>query len=324
MTPPGSDDSLDTPPRLDLPLFVWGPLKPGEPAHEERLGQFVAEAQPATVAGGLRYRDGLPLLDPDTDGAVRGTVLAWRRGQEELAYAAVSAFASRHEHRWLSAEAALAEGGARTVNVLRGRRPRRGSSAETYPEWSSASEPAFSHGLASVRQVAVSSAAEPFPSAGHDDATAWSLFYRLHGAYLLVWAALERFALLAVGPAQPAERRLDRLNEDPGFRSCAVAAGVSPAPKGADSADPYKRVKADGSGAVYCWDAVRAQVGHSLRSPSQDGALLRRALVELHDGFRLHLADRVPAVVSRWEVLEPGARADQWLLRPVVSPVGLG
>jgi gamma-glutamylcyclotransferase (GGCT)/AIG2-like uncharacterized protein YtfP len=324
MSQTGPDESLDLPPRLDLPLFAWGLLKPGEPAHQDRLEQYVAEARPATVAGGLRYREGLPLLDPETDGTVRGTVLAWRPGEEQLAYAAVSAFASRHEHRWLATEATLAEGGARTVNALRGRRPRRGSSAETYPEWSSASEPAFSHGLAGVREVAVSGATEPFPAAGHDDAAVWSLFYRLHRAYLLLWAALERFALLAFGPAQPAMRRLDRLNEDPRFRSCAVAAGVSPAPKAADSADPYKRVKPDGTGAIYCWDAVRAEVGHTLRSPSPDGVLLRRALVELHDTFRLHLADRVPAVVERWEVLEPGARADQWLLRPVVSPVGLG
>ena len=217
----------------------------------------------------------------------------------------------------------MADEEARAVNTLRGRRPRRGSSAETYPEWSSASEPAFSHGLAGVRQVAVSDATEPFPSAGHDDAAAWSLFYRLHSAYLLLWAAVERFALLAFGPALPAVRRLDRLDEDPGFLASAVAAGVSPAPKGADSADPYKRVKPDGSGAIYCWDAVRAQVGHSLRSPSADGALLRRALIELHDTFRLHLADRVQSVIARWENLEPGARSERWLLRPAVSEAGL-
>ncbi len=324
MATTASEDSLDLPPRLDLPLFAWGPLEPGEPAYEDLLGQFVTESTPATLGGALRYREGLPLLDPDTEGTVRGAVLTWRPGQEQLAYSAVSAFASRHDHRWLATEATLGDGGPRAVNALRGRRPRRGSSAETYPEWSSASEPAFSHALADVRHVALSSATEPFPSASHDDATAWSLFYGLHSAYLLLWAAVERFALVAFGPALPATRRLDRLNEDAGFRSCAVAAGVAPAPKGADSADPYKRVKPDGSGAVYCWDAVRAQVGHSLRSPTPDGVLLRRALVELHDTFRLHLADRVPAVVAHWESLEPEASAERWLLRPVVSPAGLG
>ncbi|MDP9389614.1 MAG: hypothetical protein M3Q48_17290 [Actinomycetota bacterium] len=324
MTDVGQDASLDLPPRLDLPLFVDALLKPGEPAHQDRLDGLVAEARPATVSGALRYRDGLPLLDVDAEGSVTGAILTWLPGREEQGYAAVSAFASRHEHRWLSTDATVVDGPALPVNVLRGRRPRRGSSTESYPEWSSVSEPAFSFALATVRRAAISDAAEPFAPAEHDDRAAWSLFYRLHSAYLLLWAAVERFALLAFGPAEVPMGRLDRLNNDPGFRSCAVAAGVAPSPKGADSADPYKRVKADGAGAIYGWYALRAHLGHGLRSPTYDGILLRRALVELHDTFRLHLAHRLPAVVARWELLEPEARAEQWLLRPLVAPAGLG
>lgn len=326
MTHVDADASLDLPPRLDLPLFVYGLLKPGEPAYHDRLEELVAAARPATLTGVLRYRDGLPLLDADAhaEGRVAGVVLTWVPGEEERAYATVSAFASRHEHRWLATEAVLDGGQAVPVNVLRGRRPRRGSSSESYREWSSAAEPAFSFALATVRAAVVADAVDPFPAAGPEDTATWARFYRLHGAYLLLWAVVERFALLVSGPSQPAMGRLDRLDDDPRFRSCAVAAGVAPSGKAADSADPYKRVKADGSGAVYCWYALRSHVGHGRRSPSVDGVLVRRALVELHDTFRLHLADRLPALVPRWEALEPEAAAERWLVRPLVSPVGLG
>lgn len=316
-------ESLDLPPRLDLPLFAYGPLKPGEPAYEDRLDGRVRDASPATFTGVLRYREGLPLLDADTEGTVEGVVLSWAPGAAEDAYAAVSAYASRHEHRWLAAEAVV-DGDPVAVNVLRGRRPKRGSSAEAYSSWSSTSEPAFAHALAAVRRVGRDEAAESFPQAEADDAVAWSRFYRLHAAYLLLWSALERFALLASGPATSAMARLDRLDDDPRFLACVVAAGVAPSPKGSDSADPWKRVKPDGAGAVYSWYGLRTAVGHARRSPSPDGALVRRALVELHDTFRLHLANRLPALTARWEALEPDGRAHQWLLRPVVSPDGLG
>ena len=316
--------SLDLPPRLDLPLFDYGVLRPGEPAYADRLDALVSSTHPATLPTGvLRYRDGLPILDAEAAGGVVGTVLHWVPGQEELAYSAVSAFASRHEHRWLSTEAVV-DGEARSVNVLRGRRPRRGSSAEAYREWSAVSEPVLGHALATVRRAGQADGAEPFPHADYDDAAAWALFYRLHAAYQLLWSAVERYALLTFGPGDPPTVRLDRLDDDPRFRACVVAAGVSPSAKAADSADPYKRVKEDGSGAVYAWLAVRATVGHGRRSPTSDGVLLRRALVELHDAFRLHLAERLPALVERWERLEPDGRASRWLLRPLVAPDGLG
>lgn len=316
--------SLDLPPRTDLPLFAYGLLKPGEPAYHDLLEELVADATAATLdTGALRYRDGLPLLDADSEGGVAGAVLRWAPRSEQQAYSTVSAFASRHQHRWLATDAVLDTGHVVSVNVLRGRRPRRGSSSEQYREWSGASEPAFRFALPHVRAVALADASGPFPQADADDASAWSLFYRLHRAYLLLWAILERFALLAFGPALPPMSRLDRLDDDPRFRACAVTAGVRPSPKLADNADPYKRVKEDGGGAVYCWHSLRDHLGHPGRSAALDGTLVRRALVELHDTVRLHLADRLPGVTAQWERIEPEAAPQRWLLRPLVSPDGL-
>ena len=316
--------ALELPPRVDLPLFAYALLKPGEPAYRDGLEALVTQARPATLPTGvLRHRDGLPVLDVDSQGSVEGVVLHFAPGSEQQAYATVSAFASRQQHRWLATDVVLDGGLTLPVNLLRGRHPRRGSSTDVYPDWTAVTEPVFGPGLGRAREVALAEATEPFPLADDGGGAAWRLLYRLHAAYLLLWSVLERFALLAFGPGASPSARLSRLDHDPCFLGSVLAAGVRPVAKLADNADPYKRVREDGRGAVYCWNSLRTNVGHHGRSPAYDGTLVRRALVELHDTLRVHLADRLPALTARWQRDEPDGAAHGWLLRPVVAAEGL-
>ena len=119
----------------------------------------------------------------------------------------------------------------------------------------------------------------------------WARFYGLQSAYLLLWSAVERFTALAYGPAQPAIERTWRLGDDPRFRECVVAAGVAPSAKAPDSRDPTRarRIREDGPGAMFSWDAARHTVAHPGRTAFADGVLLRRSLIDLHDTFRLIL-----------------------------------
>ena len=316
--------SLELPPRVDLPLFAYALLKPGEPAYRDGLEELVAQVRPASLPMGvLRHRDGLPVLDVDTEGAVAGVVLHFAPGTEQQAYTTVSGFASRQQYRWLATDAVLDGGLTVPVNVLRGRHPRRGSSADAYPDWTAVAEPVFGPGLAQARAFALAEAADPFPAVDDDGGAVWRLLYRLHAAYLLLWSVLERFALLAFGPGSSPSARLSRLDHDPRFLGSVLAAGVRPSVKPADNADPYKRVRDDGRGAVYCWNSLRNNVGHHGRGAAYDGTLVRRALIELHDTLRIHLADRLPALTDRWRQDEPDGAAPRWLLRPVVSAEGL-
>jgi len=327
MTMAGGEDrtSLELPPRLDLPLFAYGLLKPGEPAHDGLLGALVGQARPAHLRGAaLRLRDGLPLLDAEGEGSVEGFVLQFQGGEELAAYTAVSAFAPRQHYRWLTVDAQLEDGPAMPANVLRGRRPRRASSEEL-AGWTAATEPVFVFGLPAVRAMALASATAAFPASPDDSPTLWDCFFRLQAAYLLLWSALERFTALAHGPAEALMARLDRLNDDGRFLAC-VRAAVGPKLNVADPREQQRarRVKDDGSGAVYSWLAVRGVLGHPGKSAHLDGALLRRALVELHDTCRLHLLGLLPSLAEAWGKLDPEGAADGWLLAPVVSPEGLG
>ncbi len=176
-------------------------------------------------------------------------------------------------------------------------------------------------GLTEVRRAAFEHATAPFPTVGGEDAAMWERFYGLQAAYLLLWAAVERFTALAYGPAQAALERTWRLGDDPRFRQCVVAAGVAPSAKTADSRDPTRarRIREDGSGAMFSWDAARHLVAHPGRTAFADGVFLRRSLVDLHDTFRLALLDRMPALAEAWRRTDPHGEDDRWLLRPLVE-----
>jgi hypothetical protein len=318
-------DLLEPPPRLDLPMFAYGPDKPDQPAYE-LLQRYVARTEAATLAvGGLRVRDGLPLLDPDGAAGVAGVLLTFEPGREKDAYTTVCSVAPRQHYRWDMTEMRV-DGRPGRVNLLRGRHPDRGSSDEWFSSWSAGDDPLLRYGLVNVRRAALLHATAPFPTVTGDEAAMWDRFYGLQAAYLLLWSAVERFTALAYGPAQPALDRTWRLGDDAKFRACVVAAGVSPSAKTADSRDPTRarRIREDGAGAMFSWDAARHLVAHPGRTAFTDGVLLRRSLIDLHDAFRLTLLDRLPALTATWRLADPGGADQRWLLRPSVAPEALG
>lgn len=325
---PEHDDrpGLEPPPRLELPFFAYGPLEPGQPAHAPLLSPLVASARPARAAGGLRSRDGLPLLDPEGTVGVDGTLLTIAAGHERDAYEVISDYAPRQHYRWLAVAVQSQDGPAVTANALVGRHPERGSADEWFTSWSATDEPVFRYGLLVVRRLGLMHAATPFPFLDGDRPALWDRFFGLHSAYLLLWSAVERFSALALGPAEPNLARLYRLGDDERFRECVIAAGVAPSPKTPDSRDPQRtrRIRPDGGGAMFSWEAIRSNLSHPGSTAFSDGVLLRRALVELHDTFRLLLLTHLPEVATTWAALDADGVGHRWLLRPVVSPEGLG
>ena len=306
-------------------MFAYGPDKPDQPAHD-LLRDLVFQREPATLpTAGLRIRDGQPLLDPEGTVGVDGVLLTFFAGREKEAYTTICEVAARQHYRWDMTEMRV-DGRPGRVNLLRGRHPDRGSSDEWFSSWSASDDPLLRFGLTHVRRDAMQCAAAPFPTVTSDEAGAWDRFYALQSAYLLLWSAVERFTALAYGPAQPPLERTWRLGDDPRFRECVVAAGVAPSPKTADSRDPTRarRIREDGAGAMFSWDAARHLVAHPGRTAFADGVLLRRSLIDLHDSFRLALLDRLPALTATWRQVDPSGEGQRWLLRPVVAGEALG
>lgn len=321
----GSTVRLELPSRAELPLFVYGLLAPGQPAHQRVLGDLVAPPAPATMTtGALRIRDGLPVLDSEASGGVEGFLLTPLEGRGRALYDAVCAFEPRNQYRWLVAQV-LSGPGTAPANTLQGRHPERGSTEESFRGWTAADDPGLGAGMHHVRQAALRYGPPPPPRPGDAHAAMWERFFGLQATYLLLWSLVDRYTAVAYGPAEEPLTRAHLLGADPSFRAHVVEAGVAPRAKVADSRDPtrWRRIRDDGSGAVYSWEAVRTTLGHPGRTATTDLSLLRRSLVELHDSFRLHLLDQIPALGRTWTPLDPDGSGQKWQLRPAFDPEGL-
>ena len=295
--------------RLDLPLFTYGLLKPDQPAYGgvvaplvtaaavarlPRAGSATATACPCSIPRGRRALRGGAALHPARSGRLRRGLRV--RTPPPLSVA--------HHRRPLTAPPGRHQ--RRRVNVLQGRHPERGIADEWFTSWSADADPLLRYGLHAVRRAASTTPGRLSVPAGRQP-RCLGAFYGLQSAYLLLWSAVERYAAVACAPSDDALARFYRLGDDQAFRESVVAARVSPRAKAADARDPARsrRIREDGSGAMYAWESVRSTLGHPGRTASADGTLLRRSLVELHDTLRLLLLTRLPGVADTWRELDP-------------------
>ncbi len=194
-------------PRITLPLFVYGFLRPGEIAYP-RIEDLVASIDHARINGRLWLRDGLLLLERADASSVEGFLLHFGSDQAEIAYRRIDALEPYDLYRWDTSEVSV---GADVVeaNVLLGKSPRSGSESWDAEEWRVADDPLFNEALQEIESIS----AEPRP----DDPTEPRTFFRKQMAYLLLWTSIERYVSLRRGFAGGPMQRVLRLAEEPAF-----------------------------------------------------------------------------------------------------------
>src|SRR5712664_684686 len=201
--------SLSPPQNLDLPYFAYGLFQAGELCHA-RIKPFLAEP-PAVdlVRGKLLVRHGLPLVAlDDGNGSVEGSVLHFRRERRREAYEEIVAFEPSAHYRW---DATTTVTAGVTVNVLVTRSPSKGHPEEFEGNrWSHRDDPVFREGLRLVSEIVQEFGGQAFPGSP-PHAFDWPRFFRLQMAYLLLWAAIERYTAFAFGPRLEPMVRVDAL-----------------------------------------------------------------------------------------------------------------
>jgi gamma-glutamylcyclotransferase (GGCT)/AIG2-like uncharacterized protein YtfP len=278
--------SLPLPADLTLPLFVYGVFKPGELCHH-RVRPFLAEPPVNDrVPGALYVRDGLPLVIlGDAQNGASGFVLTFSSEKSSDAYQQISDFEPRAQYRWDTVQTLDRN---LKVNVLVARSPSKGH-PEPFEEgsWSHLHDPVFREGLNLVGEVLRKSGKKPFQSAP-PHAFEWDRFFRLQMAYLLLWAAVERYTALAFGPNVDPNDRVKKLGASPEFQR-AVAVAVSRTGIVSDSRDPSTTYRIDRNtpdeAALYYYQ-IRSNLSHRGKGAWNDGELVRTSLCELLKIFR--------------------------------------
>lgn len=257
---------------ISLPFFAYGLFRPGQLAYFQI--RDLATATPASVAGALRIRDGVPFLDPSLPGSVSGALIRFPTDDAEVGYRRISAMEPKDLYSWQT----LTIDDGVTANVLVGRSPEKGNPLD-WPDWDGWKDPLFVEGLELIEAKAHSVRKQHGYRA---------LFMR-QMAYMLLWSAIERYLSLRYRLGGNVHQKVLMLAADPNFAS-ALSRHVSERREVRRSDDPgeTERLNPDNpkASAVYYYQ-VRSNVTHRGKTgPDKDSEILQKALDELLPIFR--------------------------------------
>lgn len=264
---------MTNPDRVELPFFVYGLFQKGQLGYLS-LRDLVLGATPSAVKGTLRIRDGLPILDPDGNGEIIGTILEFKPGTADEAYSRITKIEPDKQYRWNEREAQ----GVR-VNVLVGKSPRKGFVEFEGQTWDGAEDPLFTSALEVVEETL--DLASEF---------AWDLkpLFRLQMAYLLLWSAIERYTSLRYHLGDKPWPKVCQLAEEPAFARALKEHARSPRrifradrPDQDVSLDPERPRKS-----IEYYYQVRSNITHRGKAVTRDHDTLRASLSELVRIFR--------------------------------------
>jgi hypothetical protein len=275
-----SKHPLPAPDDVTLPFFSYGVFKPGEFAYRQLESLVDDRPESATVSGSLWLRDGLPLLEPGTEGSVAGCLLEFKPGKEADAYALVSKVEPGEHYEWMTVEVTSA-GKHRGANALRGLLPSEFSAPFEGYEWTGRQDPVFNEAIKLLHESVKEHAETKFVSVPPESLD-WNRFYRLQMAYLLLWSAIERFAALAYGPRLAPTQKVAQLGGDPLFGK--ALGSVSRTGRVCDSRDPkavYTLDRTNPKSSAEYYYQVRCNLSHRGKGAWGDAELVRTSLKEL-------------------------------------------
>lgn len=264
-------------PKLDLSFFAYGLFKPGQLGFL-RLQTFVQRIEPDCVLdGALRERDGLPILDEEDKGEVRGSVLRFDKEKINYAYQSIKEIEPGKHYRWGVARARIGQR-REEVNVLFGRSPKKGSAPLKELEWDGKKDPFFTSALEVVQ--------ETLEQNGMFLGDRKRLF-RLHMAYLLLWSAIERYASLRYHLGDEVTQKVKQMASEKAFGE-SLKVRVSEEREVYRADRPRNKELLDPSNPERALDyyyQVRSNATHRGKAAIRDFDILKCSLEELHAIF---------------------------------------
>lgn len=250
-------------------FFSYGVFRPGELAYF-RLKHFVDFAKPGLVTGAAYVRDGLLIADEFGDGQIEGDILYFLPTEIDNAYSAIIELEPNKQYKWGITETASGE----TVNILWGKRPRRGSNALDYV-WSSWRDPIFDVGLSLVREQLTVNQRDRFP-----DLTPT---FKLQMAYFLLWSSLERYASFRYYLSGNSMTKILKVSEELAFREKLreVVTEGREIVRADDPSEVCHLIKDDPQKSIRYYYQVRSNMVHHGKSMWRDHSILFKSTEEL-------------------------------------------
>ncbi len=297
---------------LTLPFFAYGIFKSDELAWPRIQNEVDELFEDVLENWAIRLRNGLPVLVSMPNEVVEGECV--RFSDSKRGYEAVGGVEPSGEYKW--AEVSVRSGGR--CNVLVAVKPNRGISMEPISRWTSAQDPSFVHGMAAVL-VTVNELRngllehKPWVDSPDD----WNAFFRLQGAYLVLWSIVERLASFRFG-AEFSPNGTDRSTTGkiyefahvPEFQEAMKQAQISNQTIYSVRENRRKRTKPEDESltvsdstdaSLRTWYQIRSNITHRGKSAWSDNQIVLDATIDLYNTTFFYLRTVIKGIDIHWE-----------------------
>ena len=299
--------TVGRPPDVALPFFAYGIFRSNEIAWP-RIKDYVESFTNSKVDDWvIRLRNGLPILVAQSGGDVDGDCV--RFSDPQTAYDIIGSSEPSGEYKW---ETIVGQSEAK-FNALVAVKPGRGFSEEPIASWTSAQDPSFVHGMAAVFSVVTAEREsllvnKPWQDFPED----WDAFFRLQGAFLVLWSIVERLAAFRFGAEYDSKKttaKIYALAEIPEFQNAIVDADIKSQVVYSVRENKPKRTRkdqdpedqtADPATALKAWYQIRSNITHRGKSAKSDNAIVLTSTIDLYNVTYLYLKTVIPRIEREW------------------------
>jgi hypothetical protein len=302
-----SEHTVGRPPDVMLPFFAYGIFRSNEIAWP-RISEFVESFTNSKIDNWvIRLRNGLPILIAQSEGSVDGDCVFF--SDSRSAYDTIGRSEPSGEYKWKT----IVTRSQVMCNTLVAVKPGRGFTEEPILSWTSAQDPSFLHGMAAVASVVTAereSLLENKP--WHDYPEDWDAFFRLQGAFLVLWSIVERFAAFRFGAEYESEAttaKIYALARIPEFQNAILDAKIKDQVVFSVRENKPKRTRkgqdldvqlADPVTALKTWYQIRSNITHRGKSAKSDNAIVLTSTVDLFNVTYLYLKAVIPSIDREW------------------------
>lgn len=304
--------AVGVPSDLSLPFFAYGIFKSNELAWP-RISDVVVKVERSNLFDWvIRLRNGLPVLIAQPKGRVEGDCVVF--ANPEVGYKAVGGSEPSSEYKW---QTLTIETGAR-CNALIAVKPKLGVSEEPIISWTSADDPSFVHGMAAVKEAVTevrTALVEKRPWL--DSQSDWNAFFRLQGAFLVLWSITERMASFRFGAefvqsedCSTTTGKIYELAKIVEFQEAIRRAEIRSQTVYSVSENRPKRTKSNGDmeervksteRTLKAWYQIRSNITHRGKSAASDNEIVLNATIDLFNTMYLYLDAVVLGLKSKWD-----------------------
>lgn len=269
--------TLKPPKNTELPFFAYGIFKPGQLAYS-KIKEYTVNYYCYQIDYDMLMRDGVPFIVPSEYSKTHGFLIYFEEKYSKKAYEIISKTEPKKLYKWCEIKV-----GENKANVLMGRKPDKGSSyiEGNRRDYDGRQDPFFKEALEVVEKEL-------------KDEKIWHNiedFFKLQMAYMLLWAAIERYCSLKYNAAKIWQKNEELSKEEIFKKSLKKHVQSQRTVYSSENLRKFTLNAEKPFESLEYYYTIRCNVVHRGKAMYNDSKMLKQSLGELLNIFRDVLDD---------------------------------